>query len=96
MTRATYVMRNGRLVDKRRAAPLSVAGSAPSVISDHMPAMIHPSTGKLMDSKSQFRRVTRANGCVEVGNDVRAPRKPVDMPPVREDIHRAIQELGSR
>lgn len=96
MTRATYVMRNGKLVDKRRAAPLVSAGAAPYVIGDDLPGggCIHPSTGKMMDSKSRFRAETRARGLVEVGNDVRAPRKPVDMPPVREDIHRAWQELG--
>ncbi len=40
-----------------------------SIIQDSMEATWHPCTGKLMDSKSQFRKITKAHGCIEVGNE---------------------------
>lgn len=94
MTRETYVLRNGRLVPKSQAAPLSAPAGRVNVISDTMRPMRHPSNGKMYDSKSRFRDETRARGCVEIGNEQPKPRKAIDMPPVGPDIARAIQELG--
>lgn len=37
---------------------------------DTMPPTEHPCDGKLYDSKSVFRRVTRSFGCEERGNDL--------------------------
>jgi hypothetical protein len=52
-----YVMRGGKLVDKRRAAPLHAAhGRAAYVISDVMAPVKHMGTGKVIDSKSRFPR----------------------------------------
>ncbi len=65
-----------------------------NVISDSMPAMIHPITGKLMDSKSKFRAVTRMHGCVEVGNEKQVDRRSIDMGDCKRDIARAIEQLG--
>jgi hypothetical protein len=56
----------------------------------------HPATGKLADSKSEFRKMTREAGCYEVGNDIKAtPREPPrpDRRERREAIERAIYEL---
>ncbi len=89
----TYVYRDGKLVDKATAAPRT-GRPAPSVISDIMPAMRHPITQKVMDSKSGFRAVTRAHGCVEVGNEVQRDTRRVDMPSLQGDIAHAITELG--
>lgn len=89
----TYVMRAGKLVDKSAAGPRN-GGRVGNVISDTMGAMRHPITGKLMDSKSAFRAITRAHGCVEVGNDVQRDRRAMDLPPLKSDIGRAITELG--
>lgn len=36
---------------------------------DGMPAAVHHADGRVYDSKSKFRRVTRDHGYVEVGND---------------------------
>lgn len=94
MIRNTFVMRNGRLVPKSEAAPLSVPTGRVNVISDTMRPMRHPSNGKIYDSKSRFRAETRARGLVEIGNEQPKPRKAIDMPPVGPDIARAIQELG--
>ena len=92
MSRETYVLRDGKLVPKHMAAPKS--GAAFFVISDEMKPMRHPITNKLMDSKSQFRAVTRAHGCVEVGNDVQRDTRRMDMNPIKADIAQAISELG--
>lgn len=89
----TYVYRSGQLIDKRLALPRDV-GRAPSVISDTMQAMRHPITQKVMDSKSGFRAVTRAHGCVEVGNETQRDTRRVDMPSLKGDIAHAIIELG--
>jgi hypothetical protein len=51
----------------------------PYVIQDTMDAVAHPCTGELMDSKSEFRKVTRAHDCVEVGNEkMRMTPKPAE------------------
>ena len=72
-----------------------IAQKRPNVISDTMPETRHMADGKYYTSKSEYRKATRAAGCVEVGNDV-APlmqRKPVelDRKQRKEDIGRAIQ-----
>jgi len=90
----TYVYRDGRVVDKATARPRSVNAPVRGVISDTMPAMRHPITQKLMDSKSGFRAVTKAYGCVEVGNEVQRDTRRVDMPSLKGDIAHAIRELG--
>lgn len=52
-------------------------GEKVHVLQDSMEPLAHPCTGELMDSKSAFRRVTRAHGCVEYGTDAKGePRKP--------------------
>ena len=64
-----------------------------NVIIDTMDAKVHPITGKLMDSKSEFRKVTREHNCVEVGNEQMKDSRVLDLPPLKEDIARAIREL---
>ena len=93
MRREIFVYRAGRLVPKHEAEPLSRPAGA-YVISDSMPEMLHPITQKPYESKSQFRRVTLAHGCVEVGNDAMRDTRRVDLGDRRADIRRAIQELG--
>lgn len=92
-----YVYRAGKLVD-RDTAPSRHQGPVRGVISDTMgTALRHPSTGKLMDSKSQFRATTRAYGCVEVGNDVQRDTRRMegfDSSTRKQDIARAIAQLG--
>lgn len=104
MTRATFVMRNGRMVDKRHAAP-RIQSTDPRVyvIGDVMDPMKHMGTGRMHDSKAKFRADTRAMGCVEVGNDAAARRDigvhgrvKVTQADVVQDVKRAIQELRSR
>lgn len=92
----TWVYRSGRLVPKHRAAPRH-SGPVRGVISDTMDALIHPCTGKLMDSKSEFRKVTRAKGGTEVGNEKLTDRRKLtgfDSSERKADIDRAMRELG--
>lgn len=94
-----YVMRGGKLVDKRRAAPLHAArGSAAYVISDVMAPVKHMGTGKVLDSKAAFRAHTKASGCVEVGTDPAGsrPSRPPPAPDLVPYVQRAIAQLESR
>lgn len=92
MSRQTYVMRDGNLVPKDQAAPLKSGGV--HIISDHLPDLRHPITGKRMDSKSAFRAVTRAHGCVEVGNETQRDTRQINTGNIKADIARAIESLG--
>lgn len=44
--------------------------SSAYVIPDDMADTFHPATGEIISSKREFRRITRAHGCEEIGNDV--------------------------
>lgn len=63
-----YVWHNGTFVDVTDWKP--PPRKTPYIIRDSMDALQHPATGQMMDSKSEFRKTTRAHGLVEVGNDV--------------------------
>ena len=98
MSRSGYpkVYRNGRLVSKDRAEPRGT-GRVRGVISDTMDALVHPCTGKLMDSKSEFRKITKAKGGVEVGNEKLVDRRVapgLDSETRRRDISIAMEQLG--
>lgn len=98
---ATFVYRNGKLVDKRFAEPLTVKGQASYVISDEMAPTRHMADCKTYTSKAKFREATRAHGCIEVGNDTSALTKPrqrieLDRGLRRENIKRAIYDLKNR
>jgi hypothetical protein len=94
----TYVYRDGQFVDKAIAGPRHVASSAPAVHSDTMAPLKHMATGRVLDSKSQFRADTKARGTIEVGNDPAAlrDRPPITPRGVHEDVKRALAELRSR
>lgn len=87
------------MVDFSIAGPKNPIGrSATNVISDIMDPTRHMCDGKYYDSKAQFRQVTKAYGCVEVGNETGTllkPRKPIilDRGQRREDIRRAMHDL---
>ena len=88
----TYVYRNGELVEKHLAAPKGI-GFVRGVISDSIPDMVHPANGKRYDSKSSFRKVTKAHGYIEVGNEKQQDnRKPVHQD-FQRDVGEAIQKL---
>lgn len=93
--RATYVIRNGELVDKADAEPLIERGPAFHYIADGMDPTRHMANGKMYDSKSEFRRATKAAGCQEIGDHKFAPRKPIPLSREQRgrDIKRAIEQL---
>lgn len=96
MARQTFVMRDGKLIEKHLAPPL---GGVFYVIGDGMDATIHPCTGKLMDSKSEFRRVTRMHGCIEMGNEsprIAPPDERAYRRELQNDIHRSMQMTEHR
>lgn len=98
---ATYVYRNGKLVDKRYVEPLMTKGQASYVISDEMAPTRHMADCNMYTSKAKFRAATRAHGCIEVGNDTSALTKPrqrveLDRGLRREHIQRAIYDLKNK
>lgn len=98
MSEYPKVFRNGKLVSKYEAEPRYEKNAAPNVISDNMDGLKHHGTGKITDSKSEFRKMTRAAGCIEMGNDSLPARKPIplDRRQRREDIKRTIYDLRNR
>jgi len=66
------------------------------VITDDVPeGMQHPCNGLWYTSKSNFRKTTRAHGCVEIGNETQTPRAPsVDRESVRNDIIKTMYQTG--
>lgn len=82
-----------------RKAEIPVARSdlpCPLIISDSMDETEHPCDGKVYTSKSTFRRVTKANGCIEVGNDAQRFRIPKKPTADKAGIDRAIERALSR
>lgn len=96
---ATFVIRNGKLVDKRNALPKGV--KSVHVISDEMPETRHMADGQIYTSKKKFRDATKAAGCIEVGNETATllkPRKPIQLSRQdrRDAIRHSIQQLMGR
>jgi hypothetical protein len=85
-----------RSFDERHAAP-----AGPMVISDYVGGsgnvngLLHPAEGRRTDSKSEFRKWTRAHGCVEIGDQAppSAPRKSLNRGDRVEAIKRAMGAL---
>lgn len=69
--------------------------NAPYVISDAMEPTKHMASGRMIDSKANFRRETKVTGCVEIGNEPIKPRRPIvlDRRERREAIQRTVHQL---
>lgn len=93
----TYVYRKGKVVKRGSRAD---TGAAPYVISDIMSETRHMATGRIHTSKSEFRKDTKASGCIEYGNDPALyrpkPYIPLDRGKRREDIRRSLYELRNK
>lgn len=98
--RKTYFFRQNEQGDwysiEAEKAPSKGTGTV--IIEDTMAPTWHPADGKYYDSKSKFRQVTKAHGCVEVGNDYktsdggfRGLTEKRQAPSVRESIARAAR-----
>lgn len=94
--RTTYVYRDGKVIEKHLAGPRHAASVAPNVISDSMAPIKHMATGKVVDSKSAARAMTRAAGCVEVGTDPAGsrPPPPKELPSLVPYVERAFAQLN--
>lgn len=98
MARATYVIRDGELVEKHLARPLHASSAAPMIRTDGMDAIRSMADGRMYDSKSAYYADLKARGCEIVGND-KAPfdRRPTFEPQgVERDVKTAIEQLRSR
>lgn len=68
------------------------------VIGDEMEPTRHMATGAYLTSKSEFRKMTRAEGCIEYGNELPTLTKPrkrieLDRRQRRDDIKKAIYQI---
>jgi hypothetical protein len=76
----------------------SPSGSGPHLIRDDLgKALRHPVTGAVTDSKSAFRRMTKASGCIEVGDQAIPPARKPDLGSKSERkaaIAAALNRLG--
>jgi hypothetical protein len=98
---ASWVYRNGELVEKGGPKdirpPVARADMpCPMLISDSMNAAEHVD-GKFYTSKSEYRRVTKANGLIEVGNDTSRFKKPGranNDKAIEQSIDRAIARVS--
>jgi hypothetical protein len=86
MIRETFVMRGGKIVPKRLAAPLVHAAGAPMVMSDlpeYRTVVTDKATGKRVHigGRRQHREFLQRNGYTEVGNEYVTPK--------REELSRA-------
>lgn len=101
MNRGTWVMRNGRVVQKGgpedvRPAAARSDMACPMIISDDMPAAEHVD-GRTYTSKAAFRAVTKANGYIELGTEKQKPYVPPkpDRKAIRESLERAKARLNA-
>ena len=72
MARCTYVLRDGRLVPKSEAAPLTTSGSSFYAMPDIAPFVTQDKVE--ITSRSSLREYERRNGVKQVGNDWKPPR----------------------
>lgn len=97
MNRGTWVYRNGRLVEKGGPLDVRMASArsdmpCPMLISDSMELTEHVD-GRFYSSKSTYRRVTKAHGLIEVGNDpgrFNRPKRPDRDKGIDQAIDKAI------
>ena len=81
---------------KPSIAPARSALPCPHVISDIMPPTEHVD-GRFYTSKSQYRRVTRSHGLIEVGNEKPKPkRRSTDTKEVKAERQKALRTALAR
>ncbi len=98
MSYAWQTLSDGRQVYRRieEHEPARSSLPCPMISLDTMPAAQHPCDGQHYDSKSAFRRVTKAHGCIELGNDKPDTKKPtVDRAGIRASLEKAKARLNA-
>lgn len=66
--------------------------AAPMLQRDQMDALRHPATGDMIESKSQFRQITKSSGAMEIGTDTLKVAPPVDRT-YKSDVGEAIRQV---
>lgn len=92
MARGLWVWRNGKLIPKGETE-IEVRTT---IINDEMPSTVHPATGQRFTSKKRFREMTRAAGCVEVGDQAMPERQPQEISGVKESLIQSWDQLSER
>ncbi len=95
---AWFDLGDGRKVFRKVWEPVGKRSDLPTpyVNSDTMDLTEHVD-GKFYDSKSAFRARTKAEGCIEVGNDpARHRRQPTRKKSTREERRAAIAEAKAK
>ena len=97
MTRTTYVLRGGELVDKREVPPLNPGAAAPMVRPDGMAPLRSMADGRIYESRSAYYASVRAAGCEIVGDERASFDRRPELSPGRagSDIKIAIEQLRS-
>ena len=85
-----YIWHNDQWV---RAVRKSRPSSFPSIIRDTMDACLHPATGEMIDSKREFRRITRAHKLIEVGDEAPMISPNYEPEGVVDDVAGALTDL---
>lgn len=95
-----YVFRQGKWVEQGSPEDTGFnpdnLNRSHAVIQDSMSPTWHPATGEILESKSAFRRATKAAGCEEYGNDVPKSRDRYQRGDLKESIIRAYDECQKR
>lgn len=94
-----FTLDDGRQVYRRLPVRTDRARSdlpTPMFIRDEMPETEHPCTGQVLTSKSSFRAVTKAHGCIEVGNDPARFKTPSKTKIDRKEIRASLEKANAR
>lgn len=98
MSRATYVWRNGELVEKHLAAPLDSGDGAPSFIPDIQP-FVSPIDGTVISSRTQYRDHCKRHDVVPTAELAGLPNQRTPAARTRQDqeqLKRQIADLVYR
>jgi len=94
MARQRYVFEEDKWIPAEEAKGKRYEGHY--VITDEMDAAINPADGRVYTSKGKFRQATRANGCIEIGNEKIEDRRSASVPGVGRAIAEAMEQIHSR
>ncbi len=87
-SKCTWLMRDGKLLEITEHLANYKPKPRVYVHTDIMPTrLFHPADGGHYDSKSKFRKITKAHGCTEIGTT--PPEQTVSQ---RADVHADIEQ----
>lgn len=86
-----------RMIDgEHRLIPVEELEYQPRVYiqQDTINPLWHPANGKTYESKSEFRKVTKAHGLIEYGNEMPKPREKKLPGGIKQDLLKAFERHG--